>query len=176
MVASQHSAIPTATDSGWINITVGTPAAIAVTNAGTGSTLERSLCLTVAAGHGAATECGDLRLAHALPAVRTKNKARVPTLLYNSAHAHPYPTFPFVLALPAGALVPDSVTAVLTMGGVTKATGKWTGADFNFAGTRRAVLVFDALLDTTGVYQYAVQAKSWYGTSPYSSTVVNSGL
>ena len=33
--------------------------------------IERSQCVTAAAGAGAAYECGDLRLAHALPAHRT---------------------------------------------------------------------------------------------------------
>jgi len=170
---SQNGA-PSVKDSGWVNITDVTPASIVLADNGTGATLERSLCLTVAAGHGAATECGDLRLAHALPAVRTKNKARVPTLLYNSAHAHPTPTFPFLLTLPANAPVPDSVTATLTINSTVRATGKWTGADFYAAPTRRAVLAFDALSDTTGLYQYSVQAKSWYGATNYTSSVVNS--
>jgi hypothetical protein len=37
---------------------------------------EKSLCLTIAAGPSAAAECGDLRIAHALPGVTTKNKRR----------------------------------------------------------------------------------------------------
>lgn len=46
-----------------------------------GAVVERDLCLTVAMGSAAAAECGDLRLVHALPTVRTLGRART--------HPHP---------------------------------------------------------------------------------------
>jgi len=55
-----------------------------------GSTVDRSLCLTISVGAGMAIECGDLRLVHQLPATRTRNRLHAPALLYNSGQAHPY--------------------------------------------------------------------------------------
>ncbi len=49
--------------------------------------IDRSACVTVAAGQDAVYQCGDLELAHALPATTTMNKTRAPTLVYNSRHA-----------------------------------------------------------------------------------------
>lgn len=49
--------------------------------------IERSACVTIAAGADAAYQCGDLQLAHVLPATTTMNKTRAPTLVYSSRHA-----------------------------------------------------------------------------------------
>jgi hypothetical protein len=49
--------------------------------------IERSACVAIAAGPDAAYQCGDLQLAHVLPATTTMNKTRAPTLIYNSRHA-----------------------------------------------------------------------------------------
>ena len=49
------------------------PPQVSVHDVNAGAVVERGLCLTVALGAGAASECGDLRLAHALPTVRTLN-------------------------------------------------------------------------------------------------------
>lgn len=171
-----HNSIPTAKDSGYYNTTSMTPSAMVATDASSGSTIERSLCLTVAAGHGAASECGDLRLAHALPSIRTKNKSRAPTLLYNSAFAHPKPLVPFVVTLPTNMPVPDSVTATLTINSTVRATGKWIGTDWGYASARRIVLGFDALNDSTGLYNWTAQASSWYGSTRYNTTAVTGEL
>ncbi|MGD2152747.1 MAG: hypothetical protein PVG79_05725 [Gemmatimonadales bacterium] len=53
-----------------------------------GTSVSRGLCLTIALGD-AASECGDLRIVHPLPATRTMNRARAPVLLYNRQHAVP---------------------------------------------------------------------------------------
>lgn len=82
---------------------------VAVAN--TGGNGDRSMCLTISAGAGAAYECGDLRLAHALPVTRTMNRARGPVLLYSSQQAQPYPVVAANVRLPQGAAVPASVTA-----------------------------------------------------------------
>src|SRR5207302_2607945 len=77
----------TGQDSGWVNVTVGSmmaPDAVDVSNTMPGTRVEPSICVTVAAGRGAAYQCGDLRVVHALSTTRTLNKARTPTLLYNS--------------------------------------------------------------------------------------------
>ena len=85
-------------DSGWRDIIVytaanGTPSApgVQLVDLNSGSTIVRSQCVTVAAGPGAAYECGDLRLAHALPAVRWRGRVRPAVLLFNSQHADPNP-------------------------------------------------------------------------------------
>ena len=165
-----HITIPSATDFGIYNTTAITPSVMASADASAGSTLERSLCLTVAAGHGAASECGELRLAHALPSTRTTNKSRTPTLLYTSGTAHPEVLVPLNVTLPAGMPVPDSVTATLTINSTVRASGKWTGLAWGYASTQRIVLGFDALTDSTNIYPWTAQASSWYGSSRYNSS------
>jgi RHS repeat-associated protein len=171
-----HATITTIKDSATYNTTAITPSAMAAADASAGATLERSLCVTVAAGHGAASECGDLRLAHALPSIRTTNKSRTPTLLYTSSAAHPEVLVPFNVTLPTGMPVPDSVTATLTINSTVRASGKWTGIDWGYASTRRIVLGFDALSDSTNIYAWTAQASSWYGATRYNTSVVSGEL
>jgi hypothetical protein len=52
------------------------PPQVSVADVNPGTSVERDLCLSVSLAPGAASECGDLRLAHALPAVRTLGRAR----------------------------------------------------------------------------------------------------
>jgi RHS repeat-associated protein len=171
-----HATIATIKDSATYNTTAITPSVMTAVDASAGATLERSLCVTVAAGHGAASECGDLRLAHALPSIRTTNKSRTPTLLYTSSTAHPEVLVPFNVTLPAGMPVPDSVTATLTINSTVRASGKWTGIDWGYASTRRIVLGFDALADSTNIYAWTAQASSWYGVTRYNTSVVSGEL
>jgi hypothetical protein len=49
---------------------------IAITIASPTTALERGACLTIAAGEAAAYECGDLRIVHGVPGVRTMGKRR----------------------------------------------------------------------------------------------------
>ncbi|HZE09490.1 MAG TPA: hypothetical protein VE110_12115, partial [Gemmatimonadaceae bacterium] len=76
---------------GTTNVIVTSTATIAVGTTGRnrGTTIDRDNCLTIAAGQNAAYECGDLRVIHALPATVTMDKARGPSLIYNSRHANP---------------------------------------------------------------------------------------
>lgn len=71
---------PTVVDSGWVNLTVSALAAAAptvdVASVNPGTAVDRDLCLTVAAGERGARECGDLRVVHPLPSIRTLNKER----------------------------------------------------------------------------------------------------
>ncbi|HEV7591122.1 MAG TPA: hypothetical protein VGO40_23630 [Longimicrobium sp.] len=80
------------------------PAPDLLPNAGTA--VERSLCLTISVGAGAASECGDLRLVHPLPGMKTYNQQRAPVLLYNSQHAHPHPLVTAQVTVPAGSGTP----------------------------------------------------------------------
>ncbi|HET7464334.1 MAG TPA: hypothetical protein VFJ82_23955, partial [Longimicrobium sp.] len=145
------------------------PAPDLLPNAGT--TVERSLCLAVSVGAGAASECGDLRLVHPLPAVRTYNRSRGAALLYNSQLAHPHPLVTAQVTVPAGAGTPATVTATLTVGGVQRQSRSWGGSDFPPGAERQVVLDFDALDLPTGVYPYTVEVTSWYGGVPYPSQV-----
>ncbi|HEU0014978.1 MAG TPA: AHH domain-containing protein [Longimicrobium sp.] len=144
---------------------------VSVADVNPGTTLERDMCLTVAAADGAAYECGDLRLAHAFPAVRTLGRGRAPSLLYNSQHAHPRPIVFANVTLPAGADVPTSVEVVGTLGGLP-ASGSWNGSAWPAGGTRRVGLQWDGLSLSTGVHAYSLQVTFWYGTTPYRSGTV----
>jgi RHS repeat-associated protein len=140
-----------------------------------GPIIERDLCLTIAAGSDGAYECGDLRIVHALPSVRTLGRERVPTLLFNSDHAYPWPLVGADVRLPAGAMVPDSVVGVLKVGGVQRARGRWTGSDWSAGQARRIVLGFGAVSDPTGVYSYTYEVTNFYGTTGYAPSTPATG-
>jgi RHS repeat-associated protein len=147
-------------DSSWTSVTVtaGPPPGVVVVNGG--AALERDLCVTIAAGSDAAYECGDLRLVHALPATRTRDRARVPTLVYSSQHASQYPLVAAEVTLPSGIATPDSVTAKLRIGGVLLAQGKWPGSDWQTVWAYRIAVGFPT--DTvTGVYGYTLEVTRW---------------
>ena len=108
-----------------------TPAnAPGVVLAGAGDVLTRDRCLTISVGAGAAYECGDLRLVHALPAVRTRGTIRTPTLLYNSQHARPNPVVLADVTLSPGVALPQSVTACIKIGGYDRGCGTWPGSQW----------------------------------------------
>jgi hypothetical protein len=125
-----------------------------------GSAVLRDLCLTIAAGPGAAYECGDLRLAHELPTTRVLNAARTPVLLYNSQHAQPRPVVPFNVQLNAGSM-PTQVRAILWVGEVgaqpvVKADTTWINGGWQ-AGLMRFAAGFDASAYATNAYTYRLQ-------------------
>jgi len=132
--------------------------------------VERGLCLTVSAGPGAAYECGDLRLAHSLPGVRTLNAGRQMALVYNSQHARPTPVLGAwaVLDTAAGALV--SVEAIASIKGlgpyasfVERARRSWTAAEWGAPGAaKRIALTFDAPTLPTGHYPSSVEVIARY--------------
>jgi RHS repeat-associated protein len=120
--------------------------------------LSRGQCVMLAAGEAGAVQCGDLQLAHALPAARSLGKARAPTLIYNSQHAHPHPLIPVVVTLPATS---TAVTAELRVNSVlvdTRSITPWAASE-----ARRVVVGFDATTYTTGLYDYTVTVKSTSG-------------
>jgi RHS repeat-associated protein len=162
-------------DSGWANLATGTAQApvAGVTNVNPGVSVERGLCITVALA-GAAAECGDLRLAHALPAVRTMGRARSPTLVYSSAQAHPYPLVAAEVTIPSGAANPDSVEAVLRFNGVEKRRTRWAGSAFSPGRANRITIGLDSLNLPTGLYSYTLEVNSLY-PSVLSATPTPSG-
>ncbi len=121
-----------------------------------GST-SRDDCLTIAAGDAAAYECGDLRVAHPLPAVRTMNRARAPILIYNSRHAKP-------IALFAGNLLvsgttPSAVKRILTLRNKTPDTASVSWNTSCVSAVCRLVAARDGIAhaDTTGWYPYTLE-------------------
>jgi RHS repeat-associated protein len=135
-----------------------------------GAAVERDLCLSVSVGPGAASECGDLRLAHALPAVRTLNQARAPVLLYNSQHASPHPVVAAHVTLPSGTAGLSRVVAVLKVNGTPRGQGVWKGSTWPGGGPVRIAVGYDAAGDPTGPYRYTLEVRAHYGTTAVATT------
>lgn len=133
-----------------------------------GTTVERDLCLTIAAGAGAAYECGDLRLVHGLPVTRTRDRARGPVLIYNSDQAQPTPRVAVNVQLPATGTVPDSVTAEVSIAGTIRRHARWAASAWSPGAVRRIALAGFGTL-ATGAHPYTVEVTNWYGTSAYRS-------
>lgn len=163
---------PSVKDSGSVTVRTftATPAAPAVTvsTVNPGTAIERSACVTIAAGSAGHAECGDLQLVHELPTVRTMNKSRTPVLLYNSQFAHPYPIVAATVRFGDSTATPDTVLASLNVGGTVVATGKWLGSYFGAGLTRRIAVAFDAITDSTGVYPYTLTVTNKYVTAGQS--------
>jgi len=75
------------------------------------------------------------------------------------------------VTLPVTATVADSVTGVVTINGVERARGKWSGSEWSPGNTRRVVLGFDGVNDPSGVHSYTLEVRNWYGTSSQPTTV-----
>lgn len=140
-----------------------------VTSVNAGNLVERDLCLAVSLGPSSASECGDLRIVHALPSTRSMNKARTATLHYNSQHARPLPIVAALVTLPSN-LIPDSIEAVLKVNGVTRRTARWGGSQWTAGATRRIAASFDGLSDPTGIYSYTLEVASIYGATRLGTT------
>ncbi|HEX5869327.1 MAG TPA: hypothetical protein VFY65_02865, partial [Longimicrobium sp.] len=172
-------------DAGWVDVTVhgaggtGRPApGIREVNLNTGtSAVLRGQCLTVSAGPGAAYECGDLRLAHALPAHRTLSRTWAPVLLYNSQHADPRPTVYFDVTLPEGTQLPTQMLAVLYLNDTGESFQvPFDGAEWRPGTTRRIAVQFDAGTRPTGRYIYNLQVLGQWPDAQVSSPVVTSSV
>ncbi len=135
--------------------------------------VSRDECLTIAAGDNAAYECGDLRLVHPLPSVKTMNESRAPMLIYNSRHSKP---LTLVAANLTGFSVsPSTVTATLNIDGHSLShTYSWNGS-CNSATCRIVVPVpTDSLSIPTGWYADTLTVSLTSGGTPYSATAVGS--
>jgi RHS repeat-associated protein len=142
------------------------PLGLAVADLNPGSSIERDLCLTVAMGDAAAAECGDLRLVHPLPTTRTMNRARTPTLLYNSQHGHPHPVVAAHVALPRGTSGLRRVVALLRVNGTPRGQSVYRGDLWpgGTAGTDsvRIAVGYDAANDPTNLYRYTLEVTAFY--------------
>lgn len=161
---------PGSTSTGTTIVTVGDTNGIAVDvkTVNPGGAVARDACLTIAAGHEGASECGDVRFVHDFATVRTKGKARAPTLLYNSQFAQPRGRVAATVTLTT---IPTTVTATLKVNGVTRATGSWAGSDWVTGVPRHLALDYDAAADATGAYPYTLTITSTTGGVSSSTTV-----
>ncbi|HEX2076400.1 MAG TPA: RHS repeat-associated core domain-containing protein [Longimicrobium sp.] len=167
---------PTVRDGGWVDVTLyggsggASAPAVRLVDLNSGPQIDRARCVTVAAGAGAAYECGDLRLVHALPAITTAGRVRAPVLIYNSQHAHPRPTVYADVTLPTGAGAPDSMVATVTLAD-TVIRRSWPGQAWRPGTTRRVAVQWDGLETETGVYPYSLQVAGRYGADSHYSAV-----
>jgi RHS repeat-associated protein len=147
------------------------PPQVSVADVNPGTSVERDLCLSVSLAPGAASECGDLRLAHALPAVRTLNRARAPVLLYNSQHASPHPIVAAHVTLPSGKSGLSRVVATLKVNGTPRGQGVWRGSAWpDVTGPVRIAVGYDAASDSTGPYRYTLEVRAHYGETTLADT------
>ena len=124
----------------------------------------REQCLMFAAGEGAGVECGDLRLAHALPAVQSMSRARSANLIYLSRHAEGIPLLNVrVKTLYAS---PTTVTSRLQIVGqaVQVRQHAWPAACRNVECRLVVPVNPSASPLPTGWYQYSLQVE--FGASP----------
>jgi RHS repeat-associated protein len=175
LVRARQTDAPGIEDAGWTDVAIGSPAGstasapqVTLVPLNAGAAVERSQCVTVAAA-GGAYECGDLRLAHALPAHRTRGRAWAPVLLYNSDQAHPRGTVRADVTVPAGAPVPSTVEMVVRMGDGVTHRASFAGSDFIPGTPRRIGVQWDAIFLGTGLYTYHVQVISHYAGGPVAS-------
>jgi YD repeat-containing protein len=163
--------IDTGTQTVTVQATTGVMA-IDVATVNPGDLLARGQCLTIAIASAAASECGDLRVVHPLPTVRTMNTWRTPTLVYSSAHAIGWVTIAANLTLPVGTPVPTTVNAALKINTVQVATGSWPGNQWTSGTTRRVALGFSAQTAglATGVYDYVLEVTNVTTSGSFTAT------
>ena len=166
-------------DDGSIELTVaaGGPSStlVSVSDANPESSVERDLCLTISVSPAAAFECGDLRVIHQLPAVRTLNQNRAPVLLYNSRHAQSAPLVAANVTPAVGMPTPSKVTALFFVKAVdgswvvpAGASGEWMGSDFVLGQPTRIALGYDAAGEGTRLVDYRFEVTLWDGGTPRS--------
>ena len=133
---------------------------------------EKSLCVTIAAGPGAA-QCGDLRLAHAMPGVTTKNRFRAPTLLYSANAAQPTVLIPAELTVTS--VTPNvqyTASVRITAGpdsGLVLSAGSWSSNDWGSGGRRRITASFDGSALSTGRHPYLLTIQRSAGVTDTAS-------
>jgi len=170
-------------DAGWIDAFIGAtvgsatmPPQVRLVPLNAGTNVERNRCVSLPAGPRAAYECGNVRIAHALPAVTYRSQTWAPTLVYNSQDAHPRPIVYADVTVPAGALRPTSLEMIVTLQNGVQHSASFSGAGFTAGLTRRMGVQWDGLSMETGLYPYTVQVVSHYLTEPQASAPVTGEL
>ncbi|HKP76893.1 MAG TPA: RHS repeat-associated core domain-containing protein [Longimicrobiaceae bacterium] len=145
-------------------------------DAGDQTTAERSLCVKLPAGKDAAYECGDLRIAHALPATTVLNQMRQPVLIYSARQASPRGLVGKVVT-PQNDLQNVTLRLQLT-GGAAYTRSFFVAGSPGFApwpagSTRRLAIDFDASALATGVYAYTLTVTADRVGGPTNVTVAS---
>jgi hypothetical protein len=179
-IVASRSNQSTVADTGYTDITVQARSGPGVVLTGVAPTVTRprDKCLTISIRPGVAYECGDLRLVHALPSVRTYNKVRTPYLVYHSNISHGLTTMGALVTLDSTKGTPDTVTATVTDStGTTLGTGRWsTGMSvFAHGATQRVTVVTNTSGLNFGVHwPYTVTVSAKYDslgvTQQFSAT------
>lgn len=173
---SNGSAVITARASNGVantlNVIVGPNIQVQTQGLNARTSISRDQCLTIAAGDAAAYECGDLRLVHGLPATRTMNKSRAPTLIFNSRHARPGALVAADIVLNTWA--PATLTATLQISGQSASTRTYSWSPSCSAQHCRIVVPVDAGVAqglASGIYPYTLSVATNGGLT--SNTVTD---
>jgi YD repeat-containing protein len=132
-----------------------------------GPVMARDRCVTIAVAKDAAYECGDLRLVHALPTTTTMNKARTPTLIYNSRLASGKVLIAANVGVAPG-VSPTSIVATVQI--LSNGGGVWTQTSQTFpwtsGNTRSPVsrIVVPVTVPGTSMNNYVFQVQALAGT------------
>ncbi len=130
---------------------------------------DRGLCLTIGAGQAAGLACGDLFVAHSMPAYRTMGRDRALTLLYTSHTAAPRPAVAVWVTQSTSNQTPNSTFAQLTVNGGVRASATYYAVASGT--TKQIVLAFDASDLATGVYPFSLLVRNQYSDSTYDASV-----
>lgn len=153
-------------------VTAGTPTTtrVSVAAAMAPGSPTRSACLSVAIVPDVAYECGDVRITHVVPSVRTRNTDRGLALVYNSRFATGTQTVAAEIVAPSGA-TPTRVTATLSVqrtsgSWVTEASGDWAGAAFSPGTPVRIALPWNDAGNGSRLAGYDLAVTLWDGATP----------
>jgi RHS repeat-associated protein len=151
-------------NTGYYNVTVGSPGPPTVALANhSADNWDRGDCLVLGAGE-AALQCGDLLVAHGLPATRTLGKERAPTLVYSSRQAAPRFVVAANVSQPSGKPLPDLVKVRLLRGGVALDSTTYYGSEWTVGGTRQVVIAASDVV-ATGAYALTLEVRNNHGTT-----------
>jgi RHS repeat-associated protein len=158
---------------GSLAVTVSDSGSISISTAGLnpGTTIDRSQCLTIAAGQNAAYECGDLRIVQPLPATITMNKPHAPALIYNSRHAKPGALL--AANVTYSGVAPLTLYATVSLNGVAMPSRQFTFNSVCQGTTCRIVVPVDATPTmATGVYTAQLQVSARSGSFTYATSAM----
>ncbi len=152
-------------DSAWTDVTLAAAPAAGISIVGhapgRADVVARGACVSMALAPGVASECGDLRVTHATPAVRTMGTARAPVLLYNSQHARPKPLVLADIRIRDDVSLPSNGTTAIKVSSSTCGSASTPGSAFAAPGNTRRVLVpYAGCALTTGVVSYNLEFTS----------------
>ncbi|MFL5605601.1 MAG: hypothetical protein ACJ8AD_04075, partial [Gemmatimonadaceae bacterium] len=140
-----------------------------------GTTIERSLCLNFSIVSDVASECGALRITHALPGVTTYGKSRVPVLGYNSEHVYSL-SVPVHVSQPAGSLVPDSIQ--VNVYSLDAAGTRLLQRSRTYGGSTipvQRLTVQPIVANANAINRYTVELRRLFGTTWQDTTTVMTG-